>query len=128
MISAFKKRIALALALVFLLQVFSSVFIYADFIINNEYIATVLCINKEKPELHCDGKCYLKMQLGKDESKKQSEGKIAKENNVVQFIYEPYATGISFQFAPVVERKASFYYHEISTQELSLAIFHPPQV
>lgn len=31
--------------------------------LNYDYIAEVLCINKAKPELHCDGKCYLKKQL-----------------------------------------------------------------
>lgn len=128
MISAFKRNIALALAVVFLLQLFSSVSIYADFIINNEYIATVLCINKEKPELQCDGKCYLKMELAKDEEKKQSQENILKENNKVQFVYEPYATGLPIEIALAVDTQASFYYHQISSQELAFSIFHPPQV
>jgi hypothetical protein len=127
-ISAFKRKIALALALVFLLQVFGSVFIYADFIINNEYIATVLCINKKKPEMHCDGKCYLKMQLGKEEEKKQSQENILKENNKVQFVYEPYSSGLTIEIALAIDTEASFYYHQISSQELAFAIFHPPQV
>ncbi len=128
MISALKRKIALALALVFLLQVFSSLFIYADFIINNEFIATVLCINKDKPEMQCDGKCYLKMQLGKEEEKKQSQENILKENNKVQFISEPYATGLPIEIAVAVDSEASFYYQSISSQELAFAIFHPPQV
>lgn len=128
MISAFKRNIALVLAVVFLLQVFSSISIYADFIINNEYIATVLCINKEKPELQCDGKCYLKMELGKEEKKRQSQENILKENNKVQFVYEPYATGLTIEIAPAIDTEASFYYHQISPQELAFAIFHPPQV
>ncbi len=116
------------MVLVFLLQVFSSAFIYADFIINNEYIATVLCINKEKPEIHCNGKCYLKMQLGKEEKKKQSQEKTLKDNSNVQFISEPFSTGLHLEVALAIEKEASDYYRQISSQELAFAIFHPPQV
>ncbi|QDK78011.1 hypothetical protein EXU85_05165 [Spirosoma sp. KCTC 42546] len=30
---------------------------------NKDYIARVLCENRDKPQLHCDGKCYLAKQL-----------------------------------------------------------------
>ena len=128
MISAFKKKIALVLSFVFLLQVFSSFFIYADFIINNEYIATVLCINKKKPEMHCDRKCYLKTHLDKEEKKKQSRENALKENNKVQFISEPFKTKLNTEVVLEISSKASFYYKQISPQELAFSIFHPPQV
>ncbi len=38
----------------------------AEYIVNYDYIANVLCENKEKPQLHCDGKCYLAKQLAKE--------------------------------------------------------------
>jgi hypothetical protein len=31
--------------------------------LNKEYIAKVLCINRDKPELACEGKCHLRQQL-----------------------------------------------------------------
>ena len=36
-----------------------------EYVINYEYIATVLCINKDKPELKCNGKCHLMQELAK---------------------------------------------------------------
>ena len=33
------------------------------FQLNQQFIADVLCINKEKPALQCHGKCYLKKKL-----------------------------------------------------------------
>lgn len=36
-----------------------------EYAVNYDYIANVLCINKGKPELHCNGKCYLSKQLAK---------------------------------------------------------------
>ena len=37
--------------------------IVAWFQINQTEIIELFCINKEKPELACDGKCYLKQKL-----------------------------------------------------------------
>lgn len=37
-----------------------------DYVMNYNYIANVLCENKEKPELNCDGKCYLAEMLAKE--------------------------------------------------------------
>lgn len=30
---------------------------------NKDYIAKVLCINRENTSMHCDGKCYLKKKM-----------------------------------------------------------------
>ena len=38
----------------------------ADYIVNYDYIVNVLCENKDKPQLNCDGKCYLAKQLAKE--------------------------------------------------------------
>lgn len=37
--------------------------IYADYVIDYEYISEVLCINKDKPKSKCNGKCHLAKQL-----------------------------------------------------------------
>ena len=36
---------------------------YLEYGLNYEYISKVLCINQEKPELACDGKCYLRAKI-----------------------------------------------------------------
>lgn len=47
--------------------------IIVDFLVNQEFIAKVLCINKEVVTSSCNGKCYLKAQL--KEAEKQEEQK-----------------------------------------------------
>lgn len=37
-----------------------------EYIINYDYIVNELCENKDKPQLNCDGKCYLAKQLAKE--------------------------------------------------------------
>ncbi len=39
-----------------------------DYLINKDYIAKNLCVNKDKPKSCCKGKCYLIKQLKKNNS------------------------------------------------------------
>ncbi|QBN20598.1 hypothetical protein E1750_07245 [Flavobacterium nackdongense] len=36
-----------------------------DYVVNYEYITKVLCVNKAKPKLQCNGKCHLMKELAK---------------------------------------------------------------
>ncbi|GAB4047404.1 hypothetical protein [Spirosoma litoris] len=40
---------------------------------NKDYIARVLCENRDKPEMHCDGKCYLAKKLKAQEDRQDKE-------------------------------------------------------
>lgn len=42
---------------------FKPAFPFLEYVFNYEYIANVLCVNKEKVELNCNGKCYLMSKL-----------------------------------------------------------------
>ena len=52
--------IFLALYVVTILRPFTP---YVNYYLNKEQIAEEKCVNKDKPALECDGKCYLKMQV-----------------------------------------------------------------
>ncbi|MCB0538868.1 MAG: hypothetical protein KDE33_15245 [Bacteroidetes bacterium] len=51
--------------------------------IEKEYITKVFCVNKDKPELKCNGKCHLKKNLANAEEK-QHDNK--NTNNEIQII------------------------------------------
>jgi len=48
-----------------LYMVFRPLIPLVEYAVNYDYISTVLCINKSKPELHCNGKCYVSKELAK---------------------------------------------------------------
>lgn len=48
-----------------LYMVFRPLIPLIEYAVNYDYISTVLCINKSKPDLHCNGKCYLSKELAK---------------------------------------------------------------
>ncbi|MEO6149508.1 MAG: hypothetical protein ABIP28_05080 [Mucilaginibacter sp.] len=52
---------------------FSRLFIYAGFEMNRNYIAAKLCVNKSRPMMHCNGKCYLAKKIKQAAEKEKSE-------------------------------------------------------
>ncbi|MCH2192587.1 hypothetical protein [Kordia sp.] len=98
----------------------------AYYVINQDYIADFLCINKDKPELECNGKCYLAEQL-----KKASE---EKEKNLPAIQMEEYPIGsIDFSFflseKPYIKSTTNNigYCNHYKFAYLS-RVFHPPSI
>jgi hypothetical protein len=61
--------------------------IIAYFYSNQTYIAEVLCINKEKPAMHCEGKCFLSQKLKvHDEKEKQAPHALKVVEEAVYFL------------------------------------------
>ena len=44
----------------------------ATFFANEDYVATNLCINKDHPEMHCNGQCQLDKKLHEDNDNQQT--------------------------------------------------------
>jgi len=68
----FKRFVALLLICLVITANFSKLFIYAGFEANQKYIAQKLCENRDKPWLHCDGRCYLAKKIKQAEEKERS--------------------------------------------------------
>ena len=57
------KFVAGILVFLILTVSFSSLFTFTEYEINKDYIISAHCINKDRPELRCNGMCYLRKQL-----------------------------------------------------------------
>lgn len=100
------------------------VFQYA---LNYEYISEVLCINKEKPEMHCNGKCHLMKELAKaSENEKPISDKKSQHSEIeILFIEELQSFDFSLTFDLDSHKNNSVYsnlYYHINSHQ----IFHPP--
>lgn len=63
------KRFVLFLVICsFLTQASLKTVVFIDWKINQSKITELYCINKNNPLMHCEGKCYLSLQLKKIES------------------------------------------------------------
>ena len=75
-----KRVIAYLLLTLISFKILIGPLVYLDFELRKEFIIKNLCENRFKPQLHCDGKCYLAKQLHKvaednaaNEAQKQGE-------------------------------------------------------
>lgn len=66
---------------------------FIEYAVNKDYIAEVLCINREKPEMECDGKCYLMSsvedEMDKDAPAQKGSTRIQMEV-ILAFLQKPF--------------------------------------
>lgn len=119
-----KTTLTISLAFLFLLQSFTRTFIIVNYEVNKEYISKVLCENKEKKAMHCEGKCHLKKELDKEEKKESTPTGSSKEKVEITLFNESIPV-LFIHTANKVIYPAD--YIAILPQNCSIAIFHPPK-
>jgi hypothetical protein len=62
-----------------LLQTFSREVLVMDFTLHRTVITARFCVNKARPQLHCDGQCYFAKQLKKQEQRESKAPNPLKE-------------------------------------------------
>ncbi|MEO2129055.1 MAG: hypothetical protein ABGW91_12875 [Christiangramia sp.] len=99
----------------------------ATYFLNYEYIATELCENKDRPELKCNGQCYLMKSLAEaaekesQDKKEQSAKKVEIPLLFLQSLPESRMTAISEELQHNFSAEDPLY-----TYLLTGTIFHPP--
>lgn len=79
-----RNAVVILLALILHLSTFLNVGIGLYYYLNKEYIAQQLCENRNRPEMHCNGKCYLTKQLHTAEKAQQNAGsQVVKEKEEI---------------------------------------------
>jgi hypothetical protein len=107
-------------------QTFSTLFIKADFYLNRAYIAKNFCVNKDKPMMHCDGKCYLSKKITAQE-KQDQQSPVSKNERFDMapfFVPKPFAIKNTL----TISKSRYFIRNENSTLSFHSSIFHPPSV
>lgn len=124
-----RQLIAYFLVLTTLTATSSRFFIFAGFELNQKYITENLCINKSKPWLHCNGKCYYKKNISQsEESEKKQAGKDNSNRLEVSYFQEPFR--LCFITPIQLDGKiASFpaYSYQYSSRYIE-TIFRPPKL
>lgn len=105
------------------MHTFSQVVIVGQFFINQDFIAAELCENKDAPELECNGKCYLKKELKKDEERK-SEEKTSKVEVLLFCDFKPLDIPTEREFQ--IEKDEFSSYLDRLLIGYQEDVFHPP--
>ncbi|MHA4895584.1 hypothetical protein ACXZ1K_12595 [Pedobacter sp. PWIIR3] len=91
---------------------------------NQKYIAATLCVNKNKPEMHCNGKCYLMKKLKQAQEKEQRQERQSQKTQLQDALIE-----IPLRFNRYAFAKVKFHI-PFSTgipKAGENSVFHPPQ-
>src|SRR5690554_6181912 len=78
----------LLLATAMLLKAFLAPVIFIDFKLNQDYITKVLCINREKPQLECNGQCVLMQKMKKSQETENPEQNTSSKSHLLEIFYE----------------------------------------
>jgi hypothetical protein len=119
----FRDFLVIALLSCYVLTSFRMLMPFINYKINYKYISEVLCINKAKPKMACNGKCHLKKQL------KATAATQEKENKSFNFQFQSenwFQTQVFVATSPYFLQLISFQLVKENTISLTLALNSPP--
>lgn len=121
----FKAILAHLLILTALLANCSQLLVYAGFEMNENYIVSTLCVNRDKPAMHCNGKCYLMRKLKQAEQKEKS-----RERDDQRTIFQQAMRTEKLSFSPCFTGIVRLYQPEqrFRLPQFQTDIFQPPRV
>ncbi|PWJ60495.1 hypothetical protein CLV98_101679 [Dyadobacter jejuensis] len=100
----------------------------AYFHINRSYIAKVLCENRDRPKLNCNGKCYLAKKLKEQQDKRDKETTERIENMPVNQLFFMPAYRLSLAGTRVIRLRVDYYYLLPIYTTPTTDILQPPQL
>ncbi|WP_246139840.1 hypothetical protein [Flagellimonas hymeniacidonis] len=119
-----KQLAAYGFILLYLLAMVRPIAPVMEYVIYEDYIAEFLCINKDKVELQCNGKCYLMQRLSEqNDEKKQNLPKIALEEYPIGFVE---LLSFDSKESFILQNQNDFGYQNTYSYLHITSSFHPP--
>ena len=101
---------------------------YSYYFINPENFTALFCENVDKPELECNGKCYLK-KVTQNQLETSRDDSLPAVNidlkNILLYFY-PDTTVFEVNTGETQDSRTLFYYANLYTFQVDHSIFHPP--
>lgn len=120
-----KKAVIILLVFAVLMQMFGSVAIIANYVINKELITKAFCVNRKKPKMRCNGKCHLMKELQKENKKEQSPLTELKIQPSAQYFEDIIIFSFTF---PSSEKTIFPEFVPGKTVSATIPVFHPPSL
>ncbi len=119
-----KKVFSITMTMLFLLVAFQQALIIVNFKLNQKEIEKEFCVNKDKPERQCHGKCHLKKELQKTDNTDLELTGISKKIDII--LNTNYDFTVSFPETILCDKVSI--YKELRLVEPYLEIFVPPPI
>ena len=99
---------------------------YVEYVLNQDYIAEFLCINKDKPKLQCNGKCHLVKELEKQQKNEPKGLRVLLENYPIGFVIIYQIEALN-SFA-TLKRLTSIPYKKLYHFDYNDSAYQPPDI
>ncbi len=119
-----KKVVAILLNLVFSASTLFSAFVVADYFVRYDYYSNVLCVNQDKPDLKCNGKCHLALNQPVEQDQK------APLPEIVEFEVQAVsnASEETVAISPNIYETRIFHFQsKLHHTDFTLRLLRPPQ-
>ncbi len=120
-----RRLLAYLLIVALVASNFSHLFLYAGFKLNRNYIASKLCENRDKPWMHCNGKCYFMKKIKQAQEKERNDERQS-QKNLFQDAFFPAAADVKFHV--VLLRIMFIPGNGPKLPKTNTSIFRPPQI
>ena len=117
------KVISLILIMALSFQCLIKIGLISYYSLNIEYIIQELCENKDKPELNCKGKCYLKKKMADADKAEKQSSEIFKQIEFPVFIT---LTNLSLIADYILIENSLPVNKNLYSHNPNFKIFHPP--
>lgn len=109
-------------------MILKPIFPVLEYTINYDYISKVLCENKDKPQMHCNGKCHLMKEMAKtaEQEKPISSDKKSSIQEKEVLFFQEIKTFTLKQVCLDDKTSISEYYSNLYFHLHSFTVFHPP--
>ncbi len=102
---------------------FSKLILLGDYELNKQQITELYCVNKDKPMLHCCGKCMLKKKFAQDDEHKNTPAMPDIKNDITLFNTSAYTITRNHNIiSPFINSP----YRKEYLPGVRSSIFHPP--
>lgn len=118
-----KNLLIISLLILFLSLSLSKTIVFINYQLNIEFIKKELCENKDKPQMKCNGKCYLNKQVKKAEPNPKHLPESLKQKDELKIIGNRELDGIIYEKDLV---HIFFIYNQNILSFLYKSIFIPP--
>ena len=126
-----KKIISVTLLLALVVKLLMAPAIFLDYQLRKDFIVRNYCINKNRPEMNCDGKCYLARQIKKaqeNDEKQATDSFISKlfltESEIKTNTFSDFFSLKSFN----LKQKPQFCYIESISSKFVIPFLKPPRI
>lgn len=129
MMIVLQKRVFRFLLALYVIAAFRPFFPYLEYALNKNFIMQQLCENRTRPELNCEGRCYLNKRLAKtEEPRPPVPAPVPQKSNSEWDALHLRLSDIAIAYVEFVHSLPRHENSPAPKTNFSTEIFHPPRL